>query len=80
MTANPDMMCFWLALWCYLAATVAACVYAGVRKSGVRAVVLALTVVGFAANTVALVIRSVVSGHPPVTGLFEYMTLFAWAR
>lgn len=79
MTANPDMMWFWLALWCYLAATVAACVYAGVRRSGVRAVVLVLTVVGFAANTVALVIRSVVSGHPPVTGLFEYMVLFAWA-
>ncbi len=79
MGPNPDMMYFWLALWCYLGATVAACIYAGVRRPAVRGVVFALTLVGFLANTVALVIRSIASGHPPVTGLFEYMTLFAWA-
>jgi len=79
MTPNPDMPLFWIALWCYLGGTVAACLYAGVRKPVVRGAAFALTLVGFLANTTALVIRSVVSGHPPVTGLFEYMVLFAWA-
>jgi cytochrome c-type biogenesis protein CcsB len=73
------MPLFWIALACYLGGTVAACVYAGVRRPAVRGVAFALTLAGFLANTVALVIRSVVSGHPPVTGLFEYMVLFAWA-
>jgi cytochrome c-type biogenesis protein CcsB len=79
MPNTPDMLLFWIALWCYLAGTVAACVYAGVRRSPVRAAAFTLTLAGFTANTVALVLRSIASGHPPVTGLFEYMTLFAWA-
>ncbi len=76
---TPDMLLFWIALWCYLAGTVGACIYVGVRRSLVRATVFALTFAGFLANTAALVIRSIASGHPPVTGLFEYMSLFAWA-
>ena len=76
---GPDVPFFWTALWCYLAAAIAASIYTGLRRPAVRAVVLALTVAGLAANTVALVARAVVSGHPPVTNLFEYLTLFAWA-
>jgi len=79
MEQNPDMLFFWTALWCYLGGTVAACIYAGLRRPVVRGVAFVLTLTGFLANTVALAIRSVASGHPPVTGLFEYMTLFAWA-
>ncbi len=79
MGQNPDMPLFWIALWCYLGSTVVACVYAGVRRPAVRRIVFALTLAGFLANTAALAVRSVLSGHPPVTGLFEYMVLFAWA-
>jgi ABC-type transport system involved in cytochrome c biogenesis permease subunit len=70
---------FWAAFWCYLGATVAACAYAGLRSPRARALAYWLSVVGLAANTVALVVRGVLSGHPPVTNLFEYVTLFAWA-
>jgi cytochrome c-type biogenesis protein CcsB len=76
---SPDFPFFWIALWCYLAATVGAAVYAGLRRPGVRAFVLLVTAVGLAANTVALVVRSALSGHPPVTNLFEYLSFFAWA-
>ncbi len=79
MISGPDMMYFWIAFSCYLGATVAASVYAGLRKPALRKVVLWLSVAGLAANTVALVVRTVLSGHPPVTNLFEYMSLFAWA-
>ncbi len=79
MVSGPDMPFFWIALSCYLGATVAAAVYVGLRKPAVRNIVLWLTVIGLAANTVALVVRSVLSAHPPVTNLFEYMSLFAWA-
>jgi cytochrome c-type biogenesis protein CcsB len=77
--AVADMPFFWIAFWCYLGATVAACVYAGTRLPRVRAWAHALSLAGLAANTVALAVRWALSGHPPVTNLFEYMTLFAWA-
>jgi ABC-type transport system involved in cytochrome c biogenesis permease subunit len=70
---------FWVAFWCYLGATVAACAYAGLRSTRARAVAYWLSLAGLAANTAALVVRAVLSGHPPVTNLFEYVTLFAWA-
>jgi len=79
MQNGTDMLLFWLAFWCYLAATVGASVYAGTRRSGVRSAVFAVTLLGFASNTGALVFRSVLSGHPPVTNLFEYMSFFAWS-
>ena len=79
MQGGIDMLLFWVAFWCYLAATVGASIYAGTRKSGARTFVFIVTLVGFAFNTAALVSRSVISGHPPVTNLFEYLSFFAWA-
>lgn len=79
MNATPGMAFFWVALWCYVGGTVLASLYAGVRRPWLRSVVFAVTFVGFASNTVALVVRSVASGHPPIANLFEYLTLFAWA-
>lgn len=79
MSPNADMPFFWVAFWCYLGATVAACAYAGLRLTRLRTAAWWLSLAGLAANTVALVVRGVLSGHPPVTNLFEYMTLFAWA-
>jgi len=73
------MTLFWVAFWCYLATIVGASLYAGTRRPSVRAAVFALTFVGFAANTGALLVRGVLSGHPPVTNLFEYLSSFAWA-
>jgi ABC-type transport system involved in cytochrome c biogenesis permease subunit len=77
--SGPDSVFFWTAFGCYLAGTVVASLYAGLRRPGLRALVLALTGLGFASNTVALVVRAVVSGHLPVTNLYEYLTFFAWA-
>jgi ABC-type transport system involved in cytochrome c biogenesis permease subunit len=58
---------------------VGASLYAGIRREGLRGLVLALTSVGFVANTVALVVRTAASGHLPITNLYEYLTFFAWA-
>jgi cytochrome c-type biogenesis protein CcsB len=76
---GPDATFFWIAFWCYLGATVGASLYAGLRREGLRRVVLALTAAGFASNTVALVVRTAASGHLPITNLYEYLTFFAWA-
>ncbi|MFH1502299.1 MAG: cytochrome c biogenesis protein CcsA [Candidatus Eisenbacteria bacterium] len=76
---GPDVFFFWLAFWCYLGSTVLASLYAGLRRDGVRRAVFVLTLSGFVANTVALVVRVVASGHMPVTNLYEYLTFFAWA-
>lgn len=79
MTSGPDMLFFWPALLCYLGATVGASFYVGLRRRGIRTAVFWLTVAGFASNTVGLAVRGALSGHPPVTNLFEYLSLFAWA-
>lgn len=79
MQMSIDMLLFWLTFWSYLTATIGAAVYAGVRSEGMRRAVFVVTLVGFGFNTAALVARSALSGHPPVTNLFEYLSLFAWA-
>jgi len=79
MTSGPDMPFFWAALLSYLAGTVVASLYAGLRKRPLRSAVYWLTVAGLAANTVALVVRGVQQGHPPIANLFEYLSLLAWA-
>lgn len=79
MNGSPDFTFFWIAFWCYLAATVGAALYAGLRQPKLRTAVLLMTVAGLIGNTIALVLRSVLSGHPPVTNLFEYLSFFAWA-
>ena len=79
MQTGIDMLLFWAAFWCYLAATFGAAVYAGTRSARLRAAVHVITILGFAANTAALIVRWYLSGHPPVTNLFEYLSFFAWA-
>jgi cytochrome c-type biogenesis protein CcsB len=79
MHMSTDMLLFWLAFWSYLAATVGAAVYAGTRNAGLRSAVFVVTLAGFCFNTAALLVRSAMSGHPPVTNLFEYLSFFAWA-
>jgi len=76
---GPDAVFFWAAFACYLAGTVVASLYAGLRRPGLRRASLALTALGFAASTVGLIVRTALSGHLPVTNLYEYLTFFAWA-
>ncbi len=40
---------------------------------------LALAVLGFAAQTAALIMRTVSSGHAPFTNMFESLSFLAWA-
>lgn len=39
----------------------------------------ALAFLGFAAHTVALVLRTVAAGHAPVTGMYESVSFLSWA-
>jgi cytochrome c-type biogenesis protein CcsB len=76
---SAERILFWIAFWCYLASFLGASIYAGTRRQVARSGVFVVTVLGFAANTLALVGRAVTSGHPPVTNLYEYLSFFAWA-
>ncbi|MBN2564772.1 MAG: c-type cytochrome biogenesis protein CcsB [Candidatus Eisenbacteria bacterium] len=79
MQMSIDMLLFWLTFWSYLAATIGAALYAGTRNDAIRGGVFVATLLGFGLNTAALIARSAMSGHPPVTNLFEYLSFFAWA-
>ncbi|MFQ5905779.1 MAG: c-type cytochrome biogenesis protein CcsB [bacterium] len=74
-----DVLLFWVAFWAYLLGMILNVVATINRRSGLWVSARAVMTIGFAAHTVALVWRSIATGHLPLTNLFEYMSLFGWA-
>jgi len=74
-----DVLFFWVALFSYLAATVLYFFYLGVGARAVSRIGLAAMIVGFAALTAGSVLRGVRAGYVPLTNLYEYVVLLAWA-
>lgn len=63
---------------CYLAATVLHIVYHVFKKEKIRIIALVLTGAGFALQTGALVLRTIVSRHAPFTNMYESLIFFSW--
>ncbi len=76
---GSDVTFFWIALFAYLGATVLFALEVGARTKRIGKVALVVLMAGFCSHTVALVIRTVATGHPPFTGMYEYASSLAWA-
>ena len=74
-----DVSLFWVAFWAYLLGMILNALATTNKRNGVWISARTVMTVGFAAHTVALVWRSVATGHLPLSNLFEYTSLFAWA-
>jgi cytochrome c-type biogenesis protein CcsB len=76
---GSDVPFFWVSLFGYLAATLLYAFDAASpgRWSGKAA--LGVLAIGFVFHTVALVVRTVATGHAPFTGMYEYASCLAWA-
>lgn len=74
-----DVSLFWLAFWAYLLGMILNVLATTSKRKGVWISARTVMMIGFAAHTVALVWRSIATGHLPLSNLFEYMSLFAWA-
>ncbi|KPJ60666.1 MAG: hypothetical protein AMJ46_05245 [Latescibacteria bacterium DG_63] len=74
-----DVPFFWVALFAYLGATLLYALDVGAPKRWFGRLAFVTLLVGFCSHSVALVIRTVVTGHPPFTGMYEYASSLAWA-
>ena len=69
----------YLALLGYLGASVLYVLSMAVRQSNLVAGAKALTRGGFLLHTTAIVARWVISGHPPLSNIYEMVLIFSWA-
>jgi len=63
----------------YILAAVLYFIFQFGRKAGRARTGLGLALAGLAAHTVALIIRTAVSGHAPFTNMYESLSFLAWA-
>jgi ABC-type transport system involved in cytochrome c biogenesis permease subunit len=62
-----------------LGATIFYALDVAVPKKWFGRIAVAVLATGFGFHTIALVVRTVVTGHPPFTGMYEYASCLAWA-
>lgn len=73
-----DVTFFWIAFWFYLLGFIGFSVYLAFEKKVVSTVATAAMLIGFVPQTVALIMRWKLSGHPPFTNMYEYMAVMSW--
>ena len=78
MNSTPDIALFTAAFAAYVAAFAFFLVRSATRRPGWGLPALAATLAGFAAQTVALILRWRISGHPPLASMFEYASVMSW--
>jgi cytochrome c-type biogenesis protein CcsB len=76
---GTDVLLFWVALGAYLVSTIVYTLFFAFQKPSLLWTARGGMAVGFVAHTIAIVGRAVEERHMPVTNLYEYVSLFAWA-
>ncbi|MFH0777667.1 MAG: c-type cytochrome biogenesis protein CcsB [Candidatus Eisenbacteria bacterium] len=74
-----DVPLFWASLFAYLGATVLFALGIAASRKWVGRAALVVLLAGFSVHTLALVVRSVLIGHPPFTSMYEYASCLSWA-
>ncbi|MDD5747382.1 MAG: c-type cytochrome biogenesis protein CcsB [Candidatus Omnitrophica bacterium] len=70
---------FFGALLSYFVGAVIFVIFSTNKHPGAGRVAVGATLFGFISHTASLILRAVISGFPPMSNLYESMTLFAWA-
>lgn len=73
-----DVMFFWGAFWIYLLAFVLFSLYLAFKSERITKLATIAMIVGFVPHTVAIAFRWHLAGHPPLTNMYEYMSLMSW--
>lgn len=76
---TADIALFWVVFWCYLAASVLYVLGLALPRLRIARVGLWLMAIGFVAQTGALVARTLVTGHTPISSMFEFANCLAWS-
>ncbi|OGJ86145.1 MAG: c-type cytochrome biogenesis protein CcsB [Candidatus Raymondbacteria bacterium RifOxyA12_full_50_37] len=73
-----DIQLFWISFAAYFTATIFHVLFLGLNRTRLGHVAAVFMVAGLAAQTAALIVRSVHTGHVPLTNMYEYITMLAW--
>ena len=76
--SSADVTFFWFAFWFYFISFLCFSFYLAFERRIVVRVGTAAMFVGFVPQTVAILLRWKLSGHPPFTNMYEYMTVMSW--
>ncbi|UCF78289.1 MAG: c-type cytochrome biogenesis protein CcsB [Candidatus Eiseniibacteriota bacterium] len=76
---GSDVPFFWVSLFAYLGATILYAANVALSRRWLERVALVTLATGFGFHSVALVVRTIATGHPPFTGMYEYASCLAWA-
>jgi cytochrome c-type biogenesis protein CcsB len=77
--ALSNITFFWLAFWSYLIAMILYTYRIATGNTITERIGKALLWLGFIALTIGSIMRGFEIGHMPLTGLYEYVVIFAWA-
>lgn len=77
-TNSVDIVFFWMAFWLYFASFISFSLYLGFARSIVSKIGTLTMLVGFVPQTIAIILRWSISGHPPFTNMYEYMIVMSW--
>lgn len=75
---TTDILFFWIAFWLYLVGFIFFTLYLAFDKKIITMIGSIAMIVGIVPQTIAMILRWKLSGHPPLTNMYEYMTLMAW--
>ena len=76
--SSADVTFFWFAFWFYFVSFLCFSLYLAFERRIIVTVGTAAMLVGFVPQTVAIILRWKLSGHPPFTNMYEYMTVMSW--
>lgn len=73
-----EVAMFYLMIAAFLLSTIVYWVTLVIKKEGLEHLALGLAFLGIVANTVALVVRAIVSQRPPLSNGYEFILTFCW--
>ena len=78
MMASLDLTFFWGAFWCYFIGFIFYTTYLAFERKTITTIGNGGMMIGFILQTIAIILRWQLSGHPPLTNMYEYMTVMSW--
>ncbi|MBU0507786.1 cytochrome c biogenesis protein CcsA [bacterium] len=78
MTPSLDVQLFWVAFAAYFFGWLAFTAWLAVRRSWLTTLGSVLFVLGFVPQTVAFVARWIITGHFPMSNMYEYLAVMSW--
>jgi len=75
---SPDITLFYITFAAYTAGMLVFILYAAFQRRSLHRTGIALMILGALAHLIAFIVRWVLSGHMPLSNMYEYLSLTGW--